>query len=153
MGTITCEASNGVQAPHRKPSDPQTPLGEPISESCASSLAEDSLRWHLQYWLVLSVIDTLRGEDSMLIAFSIELEHYKIRDQQLRTRLVDAWKMYRLVNYASCSRYWTRLTVESDRAKPYLRDLDRMLVDKGTKTRRYLCRQLLRAQAMDDMAD
>lgn len=136
METITCQASNGssdaqapngVQAPQRKTCHARTPLGEPMDPRSASSLAEDPLRWHLRYWLDLSVVAQLRGEDSMLIGFSIELEQYKTRDQALRTRLVNA--------------------LDSPRAKPYLRDLDRMLVDKKTKTRRYLCQQVLRTQA------
>lgn len=162
METITCQASNGpsdaqapngVQAPQRKTCHARTPLGEPMDPRSASSLAEDPLRWHLRYWLDLSVVAQLRGEDSMLIGFSIELEQYKTRDQALRTRLVNAWKMHQLVNHASCSRHWNRLTLDSPRAKPYLRDLDRMLVDKETKTRRYLCQQVLRTQALYDIAD
>lgn len=50
------------------------------------------------------------------------------------------WRTYRVTNHAECQRNWGRLTLESEEAKPFLRDIDRMLVDKGPKTREHLHR-------------
>lgn len=128
---------SGVQTP-TETSNSLTPLGEPMNQTSVLSLAEDPVRWHLQYWLVLSVVGMIRGEDPILLGFRIEIEQYKIHDQGLKNQVVRAWKPYQLVNHENCYRQWGRLALENEEVKPFLRDIDRMLVDKGPKTREFL---------------
>ena len=118
-------------------------------------LADDPLTWHLRYWLSLAVIGLLRGEDAVLMNFRIEMEHFKIRDLELRDALIIDWRTYRVANYAACQEHWGQQTLESEEAMPYLRDIDRMLVDKGRKARDHLRRlesamgSFLRAREID----
>lgn len=109
-----------------------------MNQTSVLSLVEDPVRWHLQYWLVLSVVGMIRGEDPILLGFRIEIEQYKIHDQGLKNQVVRAWNPYQLVNHENCYRQWGRLALENEEVKPFLRDIDRMLVDKGPKTREFL---------------
>lgn len=135
------QIANGLQRPIEPPY-PLTPLGEPISHTpSAQLLASDPLTWHLHYWLSIGVLGMLRGENPLLMAFRTDIEHYnKIKDVEFRIRLVEAWRTYRQVHLPYFRQQWERLTLESEEAKPYLRDIDRMLVNKGAKAREYLCR-------------
>lgn len=134
------QIANGVQRP-TEPPNPLTPLGEPISHTpSAHLLASEPLKWHLHYWLSIDVLGMLRGENPLLMAFRTDIEHYKIKDVEFRIRLVEAWRTYRQVHRPYFRLQWERLTLESEEAKPYLRDIDRMLVNKGAKAREYLRR-------------
>lgn len=116
----------------------QTPLGAPINQASAMLLAKDPLAWNLQYWLDLGLIGNLRGEDIMLMGLRIEIEYSKTLDPALRIQFQNAWIKYQIRNRAERVRYWSQMTLDSEDAKPYLRDLNTMLVDKGRKTRDYL---------------
>ena len=50
-------------------------------------LARSPLAWHLEYWLSLTVIGILRGEDPMLMFLRVEIEHVKMTDQEMKSRL------------------------------------------------------------------
>lgn len=120
------------------PSDSQTPLGEPLDQVSAAALAKDPLAWHLRYWLDLCTVGNLRGEDEILLALRMEIEVNKILDMELHSAFYDAWFQYVMDNSEESARNWIQRTLESDEAKRYLRDIDRMLEDKARKTRHYL---------------
>lgn len=135
------QASNETQAlPDPLPTTrvSQTPLGEPIDQASALLLADDPLAWNLQYWLDIAIVAIIRGEDMMLTRVRTEMERDKIPDPALRTKFEDAWSQIQLDNRENCFRKWTQMTLESPEAKPYLRDIDRMLTDKSRKLRDYL---------------
>lgn len=119
-------------------SDFRTPLGEPIDQVSAANLAKDPLLWHLTYWLDLCTVGNLRGEDEILLALRMEMEVDKMLDMELQSAIYDAWFRFFMDNSEESARNWIQRTLESDEAKPYLRDIDRMLVDKARKTRQHL---------------
>lgn len=117
---------------------PHTPLGEPMNQASASVQAEDPLGWHLLYWLSIEVVARIRGEDPLLMAARIEFEHDNIADPAFKTQLREAWTRFREVNIEQCERYWRQRTLDDVEGKKYLRDLDRMLLDKQPKMRCHL---------------
>lgn len=123
-----------------RPPVPQTPLGEPMDRASVLALAVDPLEWHLQYWLAISVIGILRREDPLLMVQRIEFERAKIADQDLRTKLSRVWDQYWAENYGEFVRYFTRDAEPTEEIKRHFRDIDRMLEDKGRKTRESLAR-------------
>lgn len=100
--------------------------------------ARNPLDWYRRYWLNIGVVGMLRGEDQDLLVLRIEIEHTKIPDPEFRTELRNSWRQYRLDNRDEIKRQWMERTLESEEALPYHRDIDRMLVNKGPKTRNYL---------------
>ena len=130
-----------------------TPLGEPISQASAMSLAEDPLSWHLRYWLGLLSVATLHSQDVMLTAARIdhEIEQIQNLDLEIKIEIKKAWH-YQLMKIADEVKrqehlkhvrspdFWDPPTLDS-RSKSLLRDLDRMLEDKEEKTRKYIRQQ------------
>lgn len=120
-----------------------------MTHPSALSLARCPLAWHLDYWLSLTVIGILRGEDPMLTFLRVEIEHSKMSDQEMKSRLYDAWNQYLIAHIETHLQFWNLITLESRAAKRYLRDLDRMLVDKGAKARTYLGQ--VKSVVLDDL--
>lgn len=102
--------------------------------------AQDPLSWHLHYWLSISVIGILRGEDNELMGFRIEMEHSKM-NPLMQAGFRTAWDQYWRQNIEECQRYWEVKTVDSDEAIWYMRDIDAMLEHKVQKASNYLCRK------------
>lgn len=146
------QALTGIQPPPEAQTVPnllgqriyRSPLGAPLSRASASFLARDPLTWHLVYWLSIWVVGNLRGEDETLMAFRIEIEHYGILDHEFQLQLLSAWDQYAIANRAPFTLHWMHLTAEGEAAKPFLRDIDRMLINKGLKARTYLYRLEMR---------
>lgn len=109
-----------------------------MTHPSALFLARCPLAWHLEYWLSLTVIGILRGEDAMLMFLRVEIEHSKMADQEMKSRLDDAWNQHLIAHIETHMQLWNLISLESGAAKRYLRDLDRLLVDKGAKARTYL---------------
>lgn len=95
------------------------------------------LGWHMEYWLALGSVGILRGEDPLLMSFRIEMEHDKMHPM-LKEGFRATWNEFRAKNDAKYQRHWTQMSLESDEAKCHIRDIDRMLVNKGQKARKYL---------------
>ncbi|MCJ1465668.1 hypothetical protein MMC07_004287 [Pseudocyphellaria aurata] len=72
------------------------------------------------------------------MAFWIDIELSKYRDRTFPNRFGKVWTQYQIENRAKRTRSWTRMTQNTKEAKPYIRDIDVMLVDKGHKARDYL---------------
>lgn len=119
-------------------SDRRTPLGGPMNQLSAFLRAQNPLDWLRQYWLNIGIVGMLRGEDPDLLVLRIEIEHTKIADPEFRAEFRNSWRQYRLDNRYEITRQWLERTLESEEALPYHRDIDRMLVNKGPKTRNYL---------------
>ncbi|MCJ1427314.1 hypothetical protein MMC29_005217, partial [Sticta canariensis] len=119
-------------------SDRRTPLGGPMNQLSAFLRAQNPLDWLRQYWLNIGVVGMLRGEDRDLLVLRIEIEHTKIPDPDFRAEFRNSWRQYRVDNRDEIKRQWVERTLESREARPYHRDIDRMLVNKGPKTRNYL---------------
>lgn len=134
------QVPNGTQASNGAKSLTQTPLGSPMNNVSALLLAENPLAWHLQYWLNLGSVAVVRGEDAMLMALRIKMEHTKITDPALKNQLKHAWSQFQRDNQVECVRQWTLMTGDGNDAQPYLCDLDRMLVGKRREARDYLHR-------------
>lgn len=119
-----------------------TPLGGPMDEESAFLQAANPLAWNLQYWLNIAVVgSTWRDEDTILMAFRVEMEHDKIPDPAFKLQLKNAWSQYQKDNQDECMQKWQQTTPESwQEAQPYLYDLDIMLADKERKTRKYISR-------------
>lgn len=100
--------------------------------------AEDPLGWHLHFWLNIGVVGILCGNNSTLMSLRIDIEILNIPDRELKFAIHDAWSQYRRVNREVCERHWARMTLESEEAQPYIRDIHRMLEGKAWKTKRYL---------------
>lgn len=144
------QASIGAQLPNGLgPLGTRTPLGEPISHFSASFLAEDPLAWHMHYWLSLEVVGVMRGEDAMLMALRVEWEQELLLGDGIKIQLLtdNVWPRYRILNRERYEQFWAQMTVESEDARWYLRDVDRMLVDKARKTRAKLRRSERMMQA------
>lgn len=122
------------------PSDSRTPLGEPMNRAQAFMRAELPLPWHLQYWSDIDVIGDLRGEDTIVIALMIEVEHENIPEEWIKTALLRDWHRFEVLNKEPNERRWVQRTLEDEEAKKVLRDIDRMLVDKVQKAKRHLQR-------------
>lgn len=125
----------------------RTPLGEPIDQNSVSFLAKDPIMWHMQYWFGLYLIGVLRGEDPMLLALRIEIEIDKMPEGEVAIELRGVWIERKRVNEGEhqplivlpeplC--HFEEATLETEAGKRCLRDMDRMLVNKGEKTRIYL---------------
>ncbi|MCJ1262884.1 hypothetical protein MMC22_002754 [Lobaria immixta] len=118
--------------------DARSPLGEPIDDIESMILFGVPRMWHMRYWLDIYAIEVLRGEDEMLMSLRINIEQHKIPDQELKSQVQTEW-ITELRNRAEDRlQNWSEKTLESEEAQPYLRDIDRMLVDKGRKARDYL---------------
>lgn len=118
--------------------DVTTPLGEPMNEASALEQTEDPISWHLRYWLSLAVIATIRGEDIILTGIRIDMEIEKLANTEIKTRVRNARRPFQKNNLEGYTWYWTQRTLDDDHAQKYMRDLDRMLVDKGRKMREYI---------------
>lgn len=134
------QPSSETPEPHDSldPSDPRTLLGEPMNRVQADLLAEDPLKWYLEYWLSLGIVGVLRGEDKILMAFMIDIEQSRIPEQNILTQLRHEWDPFRNANEEQFLQHYLRTSMESEEVKRYLRDIDRMMVDKVQKMRTYL---------------
>lgn len=110
-----------------------------MSHSSAYRYARDPLTWLLEYWLAVGSVGVLRGEDRVLMRLRMEMEHEQI-DPSLLDRFRSAWYQYRRANEQASNQHWAQMTVQSEEAKWYSRDIDRMLEDKIQKGRVYLGR-------------
>ena len=128
-------------------SDSRTPLGEPIDQDSASFLARDPIMWHMQYWFSLYLIGVLYGDDPILLSLRIEIEIDKIPQGEVATELRSVWierkradegEHQPLIVIPEPLCYFEEETLETEAGKRCLRDIDRMLVNKGKKTRTYL---------------
>ena len=104
-------------------------------------LTRDPVEWHLQYWLNIEVVGLLRGEDMILMAVRVQNEIRKIENAQTRDAVDRAWDNFRRNNRQNYRMEWLRKSLASSDAQPYLRDIDRMLVNKEQKMRDHI-RQL-----------
>lgn len=136
------QAPEGAQqAPTEDLGPFSTPLGGLMDRATALQLLEDPLLWYLQYWLNLNIIGIMRGEDELLLALRIEMEQDKYPEPLFRLQIQNNWYRFLQDNRLTCIRGWAALMGDlSEEANPYHRDLDRMLVDKGRKTRAHLRR-------------
>lgn len=116
----------------------QTPLGGPLSQASAEIKARDPFRWHMRYWLNLSAIAMIRGENQDLMALRIEMEQEKIPEPALRTHIQRVWSRFDRENRDKCRRSWVQAGNEEITFKLYICELDRMLVHKEEKMRGYL---------------
>lgn len=120
------------------PQVPRTPLGEPLEYFTELLLATDPVKWHVQYWFDLFLSGVMQGVDATLMLLRIEIEQTKISNQ-FGIEVRRAWKCHRTGNHegfpVSVSDY---LRDFSEIDQRFLRDLDRLLADKGPKTRIYL---------------
>lgn len=121
-------------------SNSRTPLGEPMNRSSAFILDRSPIAWHLQYWLNIGVLGILRGKNGKIIALMIEIEQDKIPDGRLRNSLRNTWNQFWNDNKVVKARQWEARTMEDEEAQQFLRDIDRMFVDKVQKVRSYLSR-------------
>lgn len=119
-----------------------TPLGELISEESLVLLVGDPLGWYLQYWLDLHIIGMMRGEDQTLLAMRIMMEQDECPEMLFKVQIRNAWQNYQTTYKEARIRQWVPLRGDlSDEAKPFHRDLDRLLVKtKGPKVRDYIRR-------------
>ncbi|MCJ1461657.1 hypothetical protein MMC07_000254 [Pseudocyphellaria aurata] len=121
-------------------SNVRTPLGEILNQHSAMILARHPVWWHLVYFIDLSVVAVLRGEDPALMALRIEIEQNNIADRSIRSGVLDQWSTYLRDFRDMCEQNWRERTLASVEASGYLRDLDRMLENKLTKAFSYLHR-------------
>lgn len=128
-------------------SDFRTPLGEPMDQTSASSLAEDPIKWHMNYWNSLWSVAVANGEDGILMALRIEYEIPKIPDKEILNKVNSFWherqgliegEGQRRLSSTSDSFRPQKDTIQSEEQKRMSRDIERMLVDKGRKIRTYL---------------
>lgn len=103
--------------------------------------------WHMQYWFSLYLIGVLYGEDPILLSLRIEIEIDKIPQGEVATELRSVWierkragegEHQPLIVIPEPLCYFEEETLETEAGKRCLRDIDRMLVNKGKKTRTYL---------------
>lgn len=130
-----------------KLSDIRTPLGEPMDEFSVSSLAEDPIEWHKRYWHSLWFVGVGYGEDPILMAFRIEMEIKTIADAEIAEELRCFWIERRRIIEAEDQdgqsptnrlfRFQEKIA-KCGKQKHLNRDVERMLEDKGQKTRAYL---------------
>lgn len=134
--------NNGAQqAPTENPEPPSTPLGGLMDQVTALELIDDPLLWHLKYWLNLNIIGIMRGEDEILLGLRIEIEQDKCPEPLIRLQIQHSWYHYLQDHKEACIRGWMAMMgARGEEAQPYHCDLDRMLVDKGRKTRDHLLR-------------
>lgn len=122
------------------PTASQTPLGGLLNEAAASLRAKDPFTWLLFYWLNISTVGTIRGQDPDLLALRIEMEHEKIADPALRAQIQRVWSGFARANQRESMWLWTQMALENRKISDCFDELDRMLVDKGPKTRAHLRR-------------
>lgn len=123
------------------PRGPQTPFGEPIvDEDSASQKAEDPVKWHLKYWLNLFVVGINRGEDDGLMNARIDWEHVNIANEAFKKDLRFSWFDFQTENEDRYILEWEHI-IGGEKLHAYIRDLNRMLVNKGQKMRDYLLRK------------
>lgn len=124
--------------------DPQTPLGEPMTQDAASTRAQNPLKWHLDYWLNLYVIGVSRDENKCEMAIMIagEQTSYNIdgnaADSIKKYINPIEWHDFKEIHSAVYSRYWESKPREDEEYQAYVRDLNRMLEDKEEKLTEYL---------------
>lgn len=126
----------------------RSPLGAPLSQGSASYLVQDPFTWHLQYWLNIGTVGIIRGEDPTLMLLRINIEFLKL-DSNLSLALPLAWNSYWKAYSEECKLYWAQTNLESEDVNFYLGDINRMLVNKGLKTRKYL--RCWKMQMMDSL--
>ncbi|MCJ1267998.1 hypothetical protein MMC22_007884 [Lobaria immixta] len=124
-----------------------TPLGEPMDQFSASSLAEDPIEWHKRYWHSLWFVGVGYGEDPILMALRIEMEIKTIPDTEIAEELHCFWQEHRrsieeefqhtLSPTNGLIRFQEKIA-KCGKQKHLNRDVERMLEDKGQKTRAYL---------------
>ncbi|MCJ1466243.1 hypothetical protein MMC07_004862 [Pseudocyphellaria aurata] len=117
-----------------------SPLGEPLNDSSAENRDLCPDIWHLVYWLSLGTIGVMYGEDPYLMFLLIDMELQKTPDVPLKLILSRKWHLFIRNFGGEIQRHWTEKTLESAEAKAFLRDIDRILVDKARKARAYLPR-------------
>ncbi|MCJ1468280.1 hypothetical protein MMC07_006908 [Pseudocyphellaria aurata] len=115
-----------------------SPLGQRLSDESAELLARDALIWHLVYWLSLSVFAIMSGEDPILVALLVEIEHKSMPDLELRAGLSHEFDTFLLSNRDNYMRYWASQTLHSAEATAFLLDVGNLLVDKTRRVRVYL---------------
>lgn len=82
----------------------------------------------------------MRGEDTTLMALLIEIELQRIPDVRLNIQLSHQWNQFKINYREEFQQFWAQQTLECAEAKAYLRDIDRILMDKVRKAREYLPR-------------
>lgn len=109
-----------------------------MSSRSGSLLTQSPVKWHLNYWLNIVVVATLRGEDKALMVIRVEHEFRNIANVQIRKGIHQAWVPFYHKNRPVYEKKWVHRTLASREAQLYLRDIDRMLVNKEQKTRECL---------------
>lgn len=119
-----------------------TPLGGPISEDEFLRIMNDPLGWYLQYWLDIHIIGMMRGEDQTLLPIRIVIEQERCPQMLFLFQIRNAWADYERTHKEARIGQWMFITGDkADEAKPYHRDLDRLLVrTKGPDIREYIRR-------------
>lgn len=135
------QAPNENQAPKQTPAPTVdlTPLGGPVNGATALLRDQDSLKWHLNYWLDLYTIAIISGQDMILMAARIDKEHEEITDLGFRAELKDNWYNFLLTYSGQVLLHWNQTSLNSEEAKMFLSDIDRLLENKGKKMRDYIC--------------
>lgn len=119
------QPSTEVQSPTEAQ---RSPLGNPISQASACARAEYPLLWHSTYWLCILVLGILRGENEAVISLMITMEQDKIPDREFRRNLQNVWAEFQVCNKEEFKQTCEEWTLERPGAKPYLEDLDRLII-------------------------
>lgn len=117
-----------------------SPLGEPLNDYSAETLDLLPVIWHYVYWLSLGTIAVMSGEDTFLMFLLIDIELQQTPDVELKLALSRDWHLFMRNHREEVQKHWAEQTLESAEAKAFLRDIDRILVDKVRKAREYLPR-------------
>lgn len=112
-----------------------TPLGEEMTVCSAKLRAEDPLKWLREYWLNIIAVGTVWGYDVTLLALG--MEHARLEDE-IDDEFNMTWCQYEDSNSEAYVEKWERMTLDSEEAKRYLRDIDRMMVYGHFKNSEYL---------------
>lgn len=130
-----------------------TPLGEQMSLASCRAQRADPVKWHLEYWLHLAVVAVYKGQNNLLTFARIDREHCIYENAPVRDSVRNRWFQFQAENKENFQRYWDVVTTNSPQAQPFLRDLTRMLVNKGLKMREYLERleetMMMRLRSLD----
>ena len=105
-----------------------TPFGSRLNPASASFLAQNRLAWHLQYWRDLEFWGVWRDVDPVLMGILIEMEQLLKLGPQLRREIRQAQAEHRSIIYGETTWWYNKAD----------RDIDRVLANKGHKTRAYL---------------
>ncbi|MCJ1466206.1 hypothetical protein MMC07_004825 [Pseudocyphellaria aurata] len=116
----------------------RSPLGEPLNEESARFLVQFPLRWHPIYWLSLGIIGIKYGEDATLMAILVDIEMARIPNERVRNQVIQQWNQFKIDHRQKCLDYWDLEGLDNDEGRAFLRDLDRILVDKVRKAQEYI---------------